>query len=185
MRRPAKIAIVIGAVAALQAIAILGYRALQRSRAAPSATARFEIERLAGSGLAPALSGKRADGTSIAMRWPSSRVSIIHFWATWCVPCRKELPSLLARASELRAHDIDIIAIAVDDQWADIRTFFGGAIPPEIVMPDDPTAHKRFGASTLPDTYVVDRDGRMVERYHGARDWHSSSARDHLLTLMR
>lgn len=185
MTRRAKIAIAICALAALQVLAILVYRSVQRSRAAPPGASRFAAERLGGLEPAPPLTGKRADGLPVSIRWPSSRISIVHFWATWCEPCRDELPGLLALSRDLRAHDIDIVAVAVSDQWTAIRAFFGGVVPPEVVVLDDPAAHKRYGTSTLPDTYVVDRAGRLVERYHGARDWRSAAARDHLLTLVR
>lgn len=73
-----------------------------------------------------------------------------------------------------------MVAIAVDDDWKDIATFFGGTVPPEVVIETTGAAHKRFGVSTLPDSYLVDRSGKLLERYHGARDWSSDAAREHI-----
>ncbi|MCB9508200.1 MAG: hypothetical protein H6697_11135 [Myxococcales bacterium] len=73
------------------------------------------------------------------------------------------------------------VAVAVDDDWTDVRAFFDGDVPPEIVVATDPDVHKRCGVSTLPDSYVVDRAGILVERFHGERDWRATAARDHLL----
>ncbi len=182
MTRPVRVAIAIAVLAAFQLAAYLVYRAVERSRAPRAAAARFEGERLRGTETAPALDGARGDGSPVAITWPSDRIRVVHFWATWCKPCRTELPGLLALARELRAHGIDLVAVAVDDDWADIRAFFDGEVPAEVMVTTDPAIHKRFGVSTLPDTYVVDRAGKLVERFHGARDWRTSAARDHLLT---
>jgi thiol-disulfide isomerase/thioredoxin len=179
--KPVRIAIAVGVLAALQVAAYLVYRAVERSRQPSAAAARFEGERLRGVEAAPPLEGVRADGSRVAVAWPSDRIRLVHFWATWCKPCRTELPGLLALARDLRERGIDLVAVAVDDDWTDIRAFFDGEVPPEIVVATDPEVHKRFGVSTLPDSYVVDRAGNLVERFHGERDWRATAARDHLL----
>jgi len=179
---PARIAIAVAVLAALQGAAYLAYRAVERSRAAgPTVAATFAGERLRGGEAAPSLDGVRADGSRVAIAWPSDRIRVVHFWATWCEPCRTELPGLLALSRELEPRGIDVIAVAVDDEWADIRRFFDGNVPPEVVVATDPAVHKRFGVSTLPDSYVVDRAGTLVERFHGERDWRLPAARAHLL----
>jgi len=182
--RPARIALTVAVLAALQVGAIVIYRAVESGRAPRGEAARFEGERLRGTEQAPALDAARADGTSVTFVWPTDRVRVVHFWATWCKPCRTELPGLLALARDLRERGIELLAVAVDDTWADIEGFFDGAVPPEIVVARDPEVHKRFGVSTLPDTYVVDEDGRLVERFHGARDWRAATARSRLLTFL-
>lgn len=181
MTRPARIAVAIAVLAALQGAAYLVYRAVERSRAPRAAAVRFEGERLRGVEAAPVLEGVRADGSRVAIAWPSDRIRVVHFWATWCKPCRTELPGLLALARELEPRGIDLVAVAVDDDWTDIRSFFDGNVPPEVVVATDTAVHKRFGVSTLPDSYVVDRAGKLVERFHGERDWRTSAAREHLL----
>lgn len=180
MTRPARIAIAIVVLAAFQVAAYLGYLAVERSRAPRAAPTPFEAERLRGTEAAPRLDGVRADGSGVAIAWPTDRIRVVHFWATWCKPCRTELPGLLALSRELRPRGIDLIAVAVDDDWTDIRAFFDGEVPPEVVVATDPTVHRRFGVSTLPDSYVVDRTGKLVERFHGARDWRADAARNHL-----
>ena len=141
----------------------------------------FAVERLSGREAAPGFSAVRADGTVREVAWPAGEVRVVHFWATWCEPCKGELPGLLA----LARGGVDVIAVAVDDDWADIRAFFGGAPPPPQVVMARGAVHKAFGVSTLPDTYVVSRDGRLLERAHGARDWTTAAAREHLRAAMR
>jgi thiol-disulfide isomerase/thioredoxin len=176
--RGKRIAITVGVLVALQVAAVVIYLAVQRSReSAPT----FAAQQLSDSEPAPVIRGTRSDGSAVALEWPAQRARLVHFWATWCGPCRKELPSLIAFAREMRERGIEVVAIAVDDDWKDIAAFFGGAVPPEVIVETNGAAHKRFGVSTLPDSYLVDRSGTLVERYHGARDWTASAAREHVL----
>ena len=127
---------------------------------------------------APALAFERADGSTGTLADLRGRVVIVHFWATWCEPCREELPALLAFASESR---LELVAMSVDDDWETMRGFFRGPVPRVVVRPVEPNVHRRFGASALPDTYVVDARGQLVIRYAGARNWKSQRAREHVL----
>lgn len=185
MTRRARIGLTIGVLLGLQVAAILIYLAVERSRTPSAAAATFKAERVAASEPAPTIAAKRIDGSDASISWPSANVRIVHFWGTWCEPCVDELPGLLAFGRDLRELGLEVVAIAVDDKWEDVQRFFGGSVPPEIVMATDKAVHKRFGVSTLPDSYLVDRTGKVVERYFGARDWRAPAARDHVLGFVR
>ena len=130
---------------------------------------------------APALAFEDSSGAVARLAGLRGTVVLVHFWATWCPPCRDELPGLLALANDLeRGRQFRLLAVSVDDDWDQMREFFAGSVPRGIVRPEIPDAHRRFGASTLPDTYLIDARGRIVIRYAGARDWTSSQAREHL-----
>lgn len=130
---------------------------------------------------APALAFERADGQRGTLVGVRGKFVMVHFWATWCEPCRDELPGLLIRARELAASGrFELLAVAIDDDWDAIGRFFGGTVPRSIVRPETTDIHRRFGASTLPDTYLVDTNGKLVIRYAGARDWTDPRARAHL-----
>ena len=184
MTRRARIAITVGVLAAVQVGALAIYLLVQRSREAKPPD-RFAAERSSIADMAPSINAKRSDGSAIAITWPTKGTRIVHFWATWCPPCVMELPSLLAFAREMRGRGIEVVAIAVEDDWKAISTFFGGDIPPEVIVETDDAAHKRFGVSTLPDTYLVDPTGKVIERYHGARDWRAPAAREHILARLK
>lgn len=180
--RALRVALVVAVVAALQIAAVLVYRAVERSRRPPRS---FAADRVARRQTVAAFEAVRADGTPVSVAWPSDRVRVVHFWGTWCKPCRGELPGLLALGRQLHGRGVDVVAVAVDDDWESIRAFFDGAIPPEIVMMRDDGAHKAWGVSTLPDSYLVSRDGELEERFHGARDWRDGAAREHLERFAR
>jgi thiol-disulfide isomerase/thioredoxin len=182
--RRRRLIIAAGVLVALQLAAVLLYRAVERARD-PDRAAPFRAERFAVVEPAPAFAARRLDGSEVAITWPSPRVRIIHFWATWCEPCRDELPGLLAFARAAHDHGLEVVAVAVDDDWREIQAFFAGAVPSNVVIAREASLHKRFGVSTLPDSYLVDRTGTLVERYHGARDWGAAAARAHVLALAK
>jgi thiol-disulfide isomerase/thioredoxin len=170
-----KALLAVGALVAVQVVAVLVYRAVERRR--ERAPRSFAVERLT--------SGQRAPVVEVeghAGRVPAAgKVVLVHFWATWCPPCREELPGLLALGDELRRTGrFELHAVSVDDDWTTVERYFDGLVPPGVVRARDREAFRRYGVSTLPDSYLVDREGRLVERFGGARDWRSPAAVAHL-----
>jgi thiol-disulfide isomerase/thioredoxin len=162
---------------AVQVAAISVYRLKQDRSAEPEPFASETLE----ASDPPVLAFAREDGQRATLAELRGTPVMVHFWATWCGPCRSELPGLLALARELSATGgFQLVAVAVDDDWDAIRRFFTGSIPRAIVRPDAADVHLRFGATMLPDTYLVDAQGKVVVRYAGARDWNTAAAREHL-----
>jgi thiol-disulfide isomerase/thioredoxin len=105
----------------------------------------------------------------------------VHFWATWCPPCREELPALLALSRDLaRGGRFELVAVSVDRDWKVVESFFGGSVPPEVVRDAKLSGARAYGVSFLPDSYLVDADGNVVLRILGARDWKSRAAKTSL-----
>lgn len=180
MRRPARIAIGIAALGALQLGAWWVYHRVEARRT--SAVARFELE--PASGEAPALAAvlSRSDGTTLQLQELSGRPIVLHFWATWCVPCRDELPTLLQLEAALTG-DATFVLVSVDAGWEPIREFFAGNVPPSVALDGDEALRTAYDVGPLPRTWLIDSEGQLRARVEGARDWRSPRALTAILEL--
>ncbi len=105
----------------------------------------------------------------IALAGPRKKPLLLHLWASWCGPCRAELPGLLAFAR--KKGDVDVLAVSVDDYWEPVEKFFTGAVPPEVVWDKKITLERALGVDSIPTTFLVDTAGNVVDRFDGAHDW--------------
>jgi thiol-disulfide isomerase/thioredoxin len=117
---------------------------------------------------------ERADGAVERLSGRRGRPQIVHLWATWCDPCVKELPGLLAYVRETGA---PVLAVSLDDDWAKVRAFLPEGVPPAVVRAREDGVAARFGVPGLPATIVVGADGAVRARRLGAIDWASPEAR--------
>lgn len=114
--------------------------------------------------------------------WKGKSV-IVHFWATWCPPCRKELPALLAFA---RQKKVTLLAVSVDTGWKEVRRFLGSNISSSIVLARSAEKlAKSYAIKVYPVTYIVDRKGTLTVRLDGARDWRAIPFSNAVLTAMK
>jgi thiol-disulfide isomerase/thioredoxin len=108
------------------------------------------------------------DGRSIASASLRGKVTIINFWATWCGPCRAEIPDLVALQTKYR-DQLQVIGISEDEAGEDIVRRFAAAhnVNYPIVMVT-PELEKIFpGVHALPTSFVIDREGRLVQKHVG------------------
>ena len=114
----------------------------------------------------PSLSLDRVDGTGTINLASIEGPALINLWATWCAPCRRELPGI-ERIHRDAGNDIEVVGINVGDDPAQIRTYLDDLDAPAITftqLADVATDVADYlGASTLPVTLVV-ADGNIVER---------------------
>jgi len=179
--RGGRIALAIAGLLVLQALVLLAYRLIETRREGAAASLRFE--RVNGMVSAPALLLERPDG-SLASIIPGRQgeAVLVHFWATWCPPCREELPALIALGRKLvGAGRVRVVAVATDREWDQVRSFFKGELPPEVFRDATGSAYRAYRVSNLPDTYLVSEDGLVRMRFVVAQDWRSPDARKALL----
>ncbi len=103
---------------------------------------------------------------------------IVNFWATWCPPCRAELPTLLALNQKLHGTGIRVLLISVDSYGLDVvRPYFQRHHITGVPMLTDSNSSAliAFDTSGIPFTAVVNRDGLVAATLEGAGDWNTKT----------
>jgi thiol-disulfide isomerase/thioredoxin len=100
------------------------------------------------------------------------KVLVVNFWATWCPPCVKEMPSLQRAWEQLQGEDIAVLAINMGEQKEAVKRFIQQyPIDLPILLDKDFDMADAWSVSGLPTTYVVNPDGEIVFQAIGEREW--------------
>ena len=102
------------------------------------------------------------------------QVVLLNFWATWCEPCEREMPAMQRLHEKLGPDGLHLVAVSVDDTSDVVERFrerFGLSF--QILWDPDKRVSDVYQAYKYPETLLIGRDGIIVERYVGPRDWDS------------
>jgi peroxiredoxin len=100
------------------------------------------------------------------------RVVLVNFWATWCQPCEDEMPAMERLYERLRPAGFELLAISVGEEPSVVRSFrdrLGVTFP--ILLDSDKRVAAAWQTFAFPESLLVDRDGTVLERYVGPREW--------------
>jgi len=127
-----------------------------------------------------------ADGSSHRLAEFKGRGMVVNMWATWCVPCVAEMPSLEALSKALAPQDIAVLPLSSDRGGADaVATWFeshGITGLPVLLDPKGAMA-RAFNARGIPTTVIINTAGLMTARLEGAADWDSTEAQEMIRRL--
>lgn len=137
----------------------------------------------------PGFKLKDVDGKSISFdELPKNKIYIVNFWATWCEPCAQEFPSMVKLINAFK-DQIEFIAISNDSSTDDIATFvkaFDLNSSPHIRVYWDGESElmRLFKINKLPESFIFDRQGRLVKKIVGTRDWAAPDAMEFFKTMI-
>ncbi|HEY0307412.1 MAG TPA: TlpA disulfide reductase family protein [Acidobacteriaceae bacterium] len=122
-------------------------------------------------------------GQTVHLASYKGKVVILNFWATWCGPCRQELPTLVTLAQQMP--QVTVIAVSADDDATAYTNFLASHPMPGIVTIRDTTQHSNelYGSFAFPETYVIDRNGVLRRKFVGSQVWTSPELADYLNKL--
>jgi cytochrome c biogenesis protein CcmG, thiol:disulfide interchange protein DsbE len=120
-------------------------------------------------GLAPDFTLPQLDGQTLRLSSYRGRVVLLDFWATWCVPCREQIPHFIELQDKYRADGFEIIGVSMDDGPEPVRSFsqeFHMNYP--VVMGNAKIGELYGGVLGLPIAFLLDRDGQVHAKHIGA-----------------
>jgi thiol-disulfide isomerase/thioredoxin len=127
----------------------------------------------------PAFTFNDADGKPVSLADFGGKIVLLNIWATWCVPCREEMPALDKLDAELGGKEFQVVAVNIDKGGPDkAAAFLKETGASHLALYTDPTG-KLFAtlkAVGMPTTLVIDRGGKEIARLVGPADWASAQA---------
>ena len=135
---------------------------------------------------APPFTLHDAQGKARSLEDYRGKVIFLNFWATWCPPCRQEMPSMTRMAAALGGRqDFAMVALSVDDGWGPVQSFFDGKAPGfEVLLDKGGQVSRAYGTSKYPESYVIDRAGKVVAKFVGPREWSDPAALGYFRRLL-
>jgi len=118
---------------------------------------------------APDVQFTKLDGSPFRLKDLRGRVVLLNFWATWCIPCRSEIPSLSAMQKDFESRGLSVIGVSYDDTAALIQDFQKDIPQSYQIVLGGREVGSQLPASPLPTTYIIDRQGNVREKLIGER----------------
>ena len=115
----------------------------------------------------PARGGGEIDLSSLR-----GKTVLVNFWATWCPPCREEMPSLWRLAQSFDPQSFEVVTVSVDDGWEPVEKFLAAPRTPyRVALDEGAKVSRTYGTTKFPESYLVDRDGKLRLKFVGPRNW--------------
>ncbi|HEX5635179.1 MAG TPA: TlpA disulfide reductase family protein [Gemmatimonadales bacterium] len=121
-----------------------------------------------------------ASGDTVSLRaLAKGHVSIVNIWATWCGPCKEEMPAMQRTFAELGPQGFRILAVSIDEAGGeDVKRFADEmGITFDLLHDRSGRIQQLYQTTGVPESFLLDREGRIVKRVIGAHDWSSPANR--------
>jgi peroxiredoxin len=146
-------------VLCLIALYVAGRRKAQSPAAATAANA------------APNFTLTDIDGKNLSLSDYKGKVVLLDFWATWCTPCRAEIPQFVEMQQKFGPQGFQVVGISMDDDAGPVKKFYQEfKMNYPVAVGDDKLAQSFGGVLGLPVNFVIDRDGHIVKKFLGATE---------------
>ncbi len=123
-------------------------------------------------GKAPDFTLKDIHGRALSLSSLKGKVVLINFWATWCPPCKAEMPSLNKIYNEMKAQGLEVVAVSTDNSLSTIKDFLArNRLDFPVLFDESKAVTKQYHVFSMPTTFLIDRNGMIVEKFYGEEDW--------------
>jgi len=112
---------------------------------------------------------KDADGKTVKLADYKGKVVLLNFWATWCAPCKVEIPWFIEFEKQYKSEGFSVLGVSMDEEgWKAVKPYLEKSkVNYRMVMGDDAMAQKYGGIESLPTSFVIDRQGRIAATHVG------------------
>ena len=153
----------------LLAIALLPACSREKSPAKPAAVSAAKA--VEGSA-APDFTVKALDGKDVTLSSLKGSVVLVNFWATWCPPCKEEIPSMIRLNQAMAGKAFRMLAISIDEGGKEaVDNFFKGSKELPVYLDTDAKTSQLYGTTGVPETFIVDKQGTIQKKIVGGMDW--------------
>jgi len=134
-----------------------------------------EPEIIPGKTPAPVLRLPDLAGKPVDLQDFKGQVVLVNFWASWCPPCREEMPSLWKLQDEVRGKPFRVVAVNMAETKVEVNTFLADVMKRDFVvlMDRDSTSIQHWKVPAFPTSYIIDKHGRLRYRLFGPAEWDS------------
>jgi peroxiredoxin len=121
---------------------------------------------------APDFSLKDVRGNDIALSSFKGKVVLLNFWATWCPPCKAEMPAMNKLYNEMKSRGFEVLAVTSDSSLSDVNDFLSrNKLDFRILFDEKKSVTRLYKVFSMPTTFLIGRDGTIVEKFYGEYDW--------------
>lgn len=136
--------------------------------------------------IAPVFELRDLEGKRVSLNDFKGKVIVLNFWATWCAPCRAEIPSLERLYTGFKNKDFVVIGVSVDNSEKAVKSFVRqvGITFPVLLDSGKEVSFDDYGVVGLPMTFLIDQRGFIIEKIFGERQWDSKEIQEKIKRLL-
>lgn len=137
-------------------------------------------------GPAPGFTLQSRDGQTVSLGEQKGKVVMVNFWATWCVPCRQEMPHLQALYERYNSLGFELLAVNVEDNPAGARKWLAETpVTFPVLFDAKNEVSKLYKVTAMPSTVLIGRDGNLRFIHHGYKPGYESEYQTQVRALLR
>jgi peroxiredoxin len=134
---------------------------------------------------APEFTLRDLQGRPVSIASFRGKVILLNFWATWCPSCIAEMPAFEKSYHQMRERGLEVVAVSTDRSLGDVKVFLEKRPVTFTVMLDETRqVTRQYKVFSLPTTFLIDRNGVIVEKFFGEYDWSGKEIRQKIEKLL-
>jgi peroxiredoxin len=150
-------------------VVVAGYFMLRKDDSRAAENPQPALPPMAVTGAAPAFTLVDLTGKNVSLSDFKGKVVVLDFWATWCPPCRREIPDFISLQKQYASQGVQIIGIALDEPEKVQAFARDNGMNYPVLLGNDAITAKYGGIEGIPTTFIIDKTGRIVNKFEGFR----------------